>query len=71
MGCYSIIENKDEIRFYSRDTRLDNAFMKCYKISAPLLLLNILRDKLITFGADSQMNIYSLYLKDNDNVNRK
>ncbi|KAK6642715.1 hypothetical protein RUM43_004217 [Polyplax serrata] len=69
MGSYSIIENRDELRFYPRDTRLDNAFMKSVKISAPLLLLNILKDKLITFGADSQINIYNLSIKDNDYVN--
>lgn len=71
MGSYSIIENRDELRFYPRDTRLDNAFMKSVKISAPLLLLNILKDKLITFGADSQINIYNLSIKDNDYVNCK
>lgn len=71
MGCYSIIENSDEIRFYPRDTRLDNTFMKSAKISAQLLLLNILRDRLITFRADAQITIYSLSIKDNDNINCK
>lgn len=71
MGCYSFIESSDEIRLYPRDTRLDNSFMKSLKISAPLLLLNMLRDKLVTFGADSQITIYSLLIKDNDYVNCK
>ncbi|KAL0278915.1 UNVERIFIED_CONTAM: hypothetical protein PYX00_000593 [Menopon gallinae] len=69
MGCYSIPENNDEIRFYPRDTRLDNTFMKSVKISSQLLLLNILRDKLVTFCADAQITIYSLSIKDNDSVN--
>lgn len=45
--------------------------MKSVKISSQLLLLNILRDKLITFCADAQMTIYSLSIKDNDSVNCK
>lgn len=71
MGCYSILDNSDEIRFYSRDAKLDNTFMKSAKISAQLLLLNVLRDRLITFSADARITVYSLHIKDNDNINRK
>lgn len=67
LGCYSFIENSDEIRFYQRDTRLDNLFMKPMKITAQLLLLNILRDKLITFRADGQIVIYGLDVRDDSN----
>lgn len=67
LGCYSLIEKSDEIRFYQRDTRLDNLFMKPIKISAQLLLLNILKDKLITFRADGQIVIYGLSVKDETN----
>lgn len=67
MGCYSFLENSDEIRFYQRDTRLDNTFMQPMKISAQLLLLNILRNKLITFRADGQIIIYELQVRDENN----
>lgn len=71
LGCYSLIENSDEIRFYQRDTRLDNLFMTPIKISAQLLLLNILKDKLITFRADGQIVIYGLSVKDDTNRKSK
>lgn len=65
MGCYSILENRDEIRIYPRDTRLDNTFVKVVRVSAQVLLLNTLRDRLITFCANGQISIYSLCLKEN------
>lgn len=60
MGCYSIIENEDELRFYPRDAKLDNKFAKIIKVSAPILLINILEDQLITFGSDAQVCIWHL-----------
>lgn len=65
MGCYSILENRDEIRIYPRDTRLDNMFVKMARVSAQVLLLNTLRDRLITFCANGQISIYSLSMKEN------
>ncbi|XP_047001163.1 guanine nucleotide exchange factor subunit Rich [Schistocerca americana] len=65
MGCYSIIENRDEIRIYPREARLDNAFAKITKVSAQVLLLNMFRDKLIIFCANGQLTIYSLLARDN------
>ncbi|KAJ9595098.1 hypothetical protein L9F63_013624, partial [Diploptera punctata] len=60
MGCYSIVENRDEIRIYPRDTRLDNTFVKVTRVPAQVLLLNTLRDRLISFCANGQISIYSL-----------
>lgn len=65
MGCYSILENRDEIRIYPRDSRLDNMFVKMVRVSAQVLLLNTLRDRLITFCASGQISIYSLSVKEN------
>ncbi|XP_067001739.2 guanine nucleotide exchange factor subunit Rich [Anabrus simplex] len=65
MGCYSIVDNRDEIRVYPRDSRLDNTFLKSTRVSAQVLLLNTLRDRLITFCATGQVSIYSLVMKDN------
>ncbi|PNF21795.1 Guanine nucleotide exchange factor subunit Rich [Cryptotermes secundus] len=68
MGCYSILENRDEIRIYPRDTRLDNMFVKMARVSAQVLLLNTLRDRLITFCANGQISIYSLSMKENHSL---
>ncbi|KAK5648957.1 hypothetical protein RI129_003849 [Pyrocoelia pectoralis] len=60
VGCYSIIENRDEIRCYPRECKLDNKFAKIIKVSSPVLLINNLLDYLITFGSDSQVVIWSI-----------
>lgn len=63
-GCYSIIDNGDELRFYPRDSKLDNKFARILRVSAPILLINSLQDQLITFGSDAQIAIW--FLKKND-----
>lgn len=60
MGSYSILDNEDEIRLYSRDTKLDNKFMKVVKVPAQVLLINSLQDQLITFLSDAQVAIYTM-----------
>ncbi|KAF5272536.1 hypothetical protein FQA39_LY07860 [Lamprigera yunnana] len=60
MGCYSIIDNKDEIRFYPRDCKLDNNFSKIVRVSSPVLLINNLQDYLITFGSDALVVIWTI-----------
>lgn len=64
MGCYSILDNADELRFYPRDCKLDNKFAKIVRVAAPVLLINNLQDQLITFGSDAQVAIW--LLKKND-----
>ncbi|CAH2013065.1 unnamed protein product [Acanthoscelides obtectus] len=64
MGCYSILENGDELRFYPRDAKLDNKFAKIVSVSAPVLLINILQDQLITFSSDAQVCVWSLQQND-------
>ncbi|KAL1501674.1 hypothetical protein ABEB36_006962 [Hypothenemus hampei] len=66
LGCYSIVDNADGIRFYSRDSKLDNKFAKMVSVNAPILLMNVLEDQLITFGSDAQINIWQL--RQNDSV---
>ncbi|XP_063921196.1 guanine nucleotide exchange factor subunit Rich-like isoform X2 [Zophobas morio] len=60
MGCYSILENADEVRFYPRDSKLDNKFAKIVPVSSPVLLMNILQDQLIIFGSDGHVSIWVL-----------
>ncbi|CAH1163628.1 unnamed protein product [Phaedon cochleariae] len=66
MGCYSILDNGEELRFYPRDSKLDNKFAKIVRVGAPILLMNILRDQLITFGSDAQVSIW--HMQQNDTV---
>lgn len=60
MGCYSIVDNSDELRFYPRDTKLDNKFAKILRVHSSILLINIFQDQLITFGADAQVTLWHL-----------
>lgn len=60
MGCYSILENGDELRLYPRDCKLDNKFAKIIRVQAQVLLINNLQDQLVTFCSDAQVGIYKL-----------
>ncbi|GLH13764.1 Guanine nucleotide exchange factor subunit Rich [Gryllus bimaculatus] len=64
MGCYSIIDSRDEIRIYPRDTRLDNMFLKSVRVHAQVLLLNRLKDRFVIFCATGQITIYNFILKE-------
>ncbi|KAJ8926000.1 hypothetical protein NQ315_009855 [Exocentrus adspersus] len=66
MGCYSIVDNADELRFYPRDSKLDNKFARIVRVAAQILIINILQDQLITFGSDALVCIW--HLKQNDSV---
>ncbi|KAJ8935417.1 hypothetical protein NQ314_012836, partial [Rhamnusium bicolor] len=66
MGCYSIVDNADELRFYPRESKLDNKFARIVRVAAPVLLINILQDQLITFGSDAQVCIW--HLQQNNSV---
>ncbi|XP_031329698.1 guanine nucleotide exchange factor subunit Rich isoform X2 [Photinus pyralis] len=68
VGCYSMIDNRDEIRCYPKESKLDNKFAKIIKVSSPVLLINSLLDNLITFGSDGQVVIWSLSKLDTGNV---
>ncbi|ERL90008.1 hypothetical protein D910_07366, partial [Dendroctonus ponderosae] len=64
LGCYSIVDNSDEIRFYSKEAKLDNKFAKTVPVAAPILLMNVLEDQLITFKSDAQISIWHLHQND-------
>ncbi|XP_034835409.1 guanine nucleotide exchange factor subunit Rich isoform X2 [Maniola hyperantus] len=66
VGCYSIIEGHDEIRFYPRDAKLDNRFAKIVRVQAQVFVLDILDDQLVVFGADALVTIYELNRIDNN-----
>lgn len=62
-GSYSIPDDKDEIRVYPRDTRLDNNYVKSVKMPSQVLLLNTMKDRLLSFCANAQISIYDMVLQ--------
>ncbi|XP_059485791.1 guanine nucleotide exchange factor subunit Rich [Neocloeon triangulifer] len=67
LGCYNIVQSRDEIRIYPKETRLADNFAKVEKAEAQVLILNSFRDRLVTFCSDSLITIYSLMIKQNSN----
>lgn len=65
-GAFSVPDNQDEIRFYPRDSKLDNKYAKIIKLNAAILLMNNLQDELVTFGGDGQVTIWNM--KQHDSV---
>ncbi|XP_074042541.1 guanine nucleotide exchange factor subunit Rich isoform X2 [Leptinotarsa decemlineata] len=66
MGCYSILDGGEELRFYPKEAKLDNRFAKIVRVAAPILLMNVHHDQLITFGSDAQVCIWQM--RQNDSV---
>ncbi|XP_063700094.1 guanine nucleotide exchange factor subunit Rich [Culicoides brevitarsis] len=64
LGNYSLVNQNDEIRIYSRDQKLDNKFAKIFEVSASVMLMNIYEDQLIVFTADSCITIFCLIVGD-------
>lgn len=56
--CFNILDHKHEIRIYPRAAKLDNAFSTILALPSEGLLMNVFRDILIVFCADSHINLY-------------
>lgn len=59
------MDGHDEIRFYPRETRLDNKFAKIVRVQSQVFVLDMLDDQLVVFGADALVTIYELTSLDN------
>lgn len=59
------MDDRDEIRMYPRDTRLDNNYVKSIRMPSQVLLLNTLKERLLTFCANAQISIYDIILDGN------
>lgn len=64
-SSYSLLDDRDEIRMYPRDTRLDNNYVKSIRMPSQVLLLNTLKERLLTFCANAQISIYDIILDGN------
>lgn len=66
----SIPDDQDQIRIYPRDMRLSNDHMTMTQLSAQILLIDSLRDRLLVFTGDGQINIFTLVQIDNSNTGK-
>ncbi|KAK2191888.1 hypothetical protein NP493_43g02028 [Ridgeia piscesae] len=62
-ACYNLLDQRDEIRFYPRDSKLDNTFAHIERVPSQIMLLNTFRDILIMLCADSHIMIFRLERK--------
>lgn len=60
MSCFNSVDRRDEIRFYSRNSNLDNNYSKISKSSCGILQMNIFKNLLVTFGTDCKLHVMGL-----------
>lgn len=68
MGCYSLVQKSDEIRLYPKDSKLDNRFAKIIAMGAPVMLINLFKDQLVTFTADGFVAVFAITKYDAQNI---
>lgn len=68
MGCYSLIQQSDELRIYPKDSKLDNRFAKIVTMSAPVMLISLFKDQLVAFTADGFVTIFAINKFDSQNI---
>jgi hypothetical protein len=49
-----------QVRFYPRNSNLDNAFAVSVKLPAPAFLVNVFRDLLLVYCSDCRIVFYSM-----------
>lgn len=67
-GCYSLVQKSDEIRLYPKDSKLDNRFAKIIAMAAPVMLINLFKDQLVTFTADGFVTVFAITKYDSQNI---
>lgn len=60
VAVYDIAQDRDELRFYPRDSKLDNRFAHVKRLPSQIILLNLDRDKLLVFATDATLAIFQL-----------
>lgn len=68
MGCYSLVQKSDEIRIYPKDTKLDNRFARIIAMAAPVMLISLFKDQLVTFTADGFVTVFAITKHDAQNI---
>jgi hypothetical protein len=60
VAVYDLAQDRDELRFYPRDSKLDNKFAYTKRLPNQILLLSLDRNKLLVFAADATLAIFQL-----------
>lgn len=68
LACYSMLGERDELRIYPKDTKLDNKFAKIIHMGAPVLLLSLFKDQLVVFTGDGFVTSFAITQHDKDTV---
>lgn len=63
VGCYNLRDNRDEIRVYPKEAKLDNQFVHITRVANQVLQLSLLGDRLLSFCADSHLTLFQLQKK--------
>lgn len=60
LSCFNLNDQKDELRFYSRNTNLDNTYSKKSRTTCSILQMNIFKNLMILFGTDCRIQVIGL-----------
>lgn len=60
LASYSILDERDDLRIYPRDAKLDNKFAKIIPVGAPVMLLNLCKDQLVVFTGDGLVTTFAI-----------
>ena len=66
VGCFNISGNRDEVRLYPREARLESGYCTIEEVDAQVLLLNRLGDRLVVYCANSHISLYQLCIDENN-----
>lgn len=68
LASYSMLEERDDLRIYPRDAKLDNKFAKIIPVGAPVMLLNLFKDQLVVFTGDGLVTTFAITQHSKDTV---
>ncbi|XP_062515781.1 guanine nucleotide exchange factor subunit RIC1-like isoform X1 [Corticium candelabrum] len=61
IGCHNYEDSSEEVRMYSRSSRLDDNFMShLIKLSSPVAIVNVFRDFLLVLTSDRRLFMYGM-----------
>lgn len=58
LGCYSLVDNSNEIRMYPKTAKLDNRFASVLKIESSILLLSVYKNQVIMFTSNGHVTVF-------------
>ena len=67
LACYNSAEKRDELRFYSRQSNLDNAYAKISRTPHTILQMNVFRNLLVTLDAQCVIQVSNSHISSDKN----